>query len=281
VVRVVLASGRTTVDPVESLQGWSLSGENIDTAATSLTLQDGIATAGSKSLRVRYRFTYNPSSLNYVRLDTDLPVFGVPESLLVDFRPDSGGHRIFYYADDDNGERFKYFSSRFLAAGTAFDTLRTVLNPAVPITPGAVFNYPIRLRRIEIQLGSSRVAGAAYEGTILVDNIRAAYASRPTGMDDPAVPGEFALEQNYPNPFNPRTVVRYSVQREQRVKLIVFDVLGREVSVLVDGVRQAGVHSVEWDARGMASGVYFCRMEAGSAGGGRSFAAVRKLVLLR
>jgi hypothetical protein len=285
-VRVVLASGRTVVDLVEGLQGWSLSGENVDTAGTTLTLQDGVATAGTKSLRVRYRFTYSPSVLNYVRLDTDLPVFGVPESLLVDFRPDSGGHRVFYYVDDDNGERFKYFSSRFLSAGPAFDSLRTLLSPAVPITPGAVFNFPIRLRRIEIQLGSSRVAGATYEGTILVDNIRAAYASRPTSVGEDALPGAFALEQNYPNPFNPTTVIAFSVgsggvRTATRVKLVVYDVLGRAVAVLVDGLLQPGVHSVEWNARGMASGVYFCRMEAGVPTSEGGFTAVRKLVLVR
>jgi hypothetical protein len=280
-VSVVVASGRSAVDPVESLQGWSLSRENVDSMGTTLTLQDGIATAGTRSLRIRYRFTYNPSFLNYVRLDTDLPVFGVPDSLLVDFRADSGGHRVYYYVDDDNAERFKYFSSRFLAAGAAFDTLRTVLNPAVPITPGAVFNFPIRLRRIEIQLGSSRVNGASYEGTILVDNIRAAYAVRPTAVEEGGAPGEFALYQNFPNPFNPGTVIQFTLQRESWVRLTVYDILGREVGVLANELLQPGLHSVAWDAREMASGVYFCRMEAGEGRASGSFVSTRKLVLVR
>jgi hypothetical protein len=79
-----------------------------------------------------------------------------------------------------------------------------------------------------------------------------------------AVPDGITLEQNYPNPFNPATVVQFSVYREARVRLAVYDLTGREVAVLVDGVVQPGVHAARWDASGMASGVYFYRLSAGT-----------------
>ena len=102
-----------------------------------------------------------------------------------------------------------------------------------------------------------------------------------TGVADaePSVPGEFALEQNYPNPFNPSTQITFHVPSAARVRLTVFDLLGREVAVLLDEDRPAGIHRATWNASGMASGVYFYRLDAHSANGG--FADVKRMLLLR
>ena len=89
------------------------------------------------------------------------------------------------------------------------------------------------------------------------------------------VPGAFALEQNYPNPFNPVTAIRFTVQSATQVRLAVYDLLGREVAVLVDGVVGAGGHAVSFDASGLASGIYLYRLTAGGD------VLTRKMVLLR
>ncbi len=91
------------------------------------------------------------------------------------------------------------------------------------------------------------------------------------------VPLRFALEQNYPNPFNPTTVIRYDVPLSTRVTMKVYDMLGREVATLVDGELEAGHQSVEWNVpqSGIASGVYFYRMQAGT------FTETKKLMLLK
>ena len=73
---------------------------------------------------------------------------------------------------------------------------------------------------------------------------------------------------NHPNPFNPRTKISYSISQAGPVKVSVYNVRGQRVAVLVDEVKPAGEHSVVWDGkddngRSMASGLYFCRMEAG------------------
>ncbi len=83
------------------------------------------------------------------------------------------------------------------------------------------------------------------------------------------------LGQDYPNPFNPSTTIKYELPMSSEVKLSVFDVLGREVSVLVNERRDAGVHEVTFDASGGSSGVYFYRMIAGS------FTETKKLLLVR
>ncbi len=79
--------------------------------------------------------------------------------------------------------------------------------------------------------------------------------------DGGEVPGAFTLSQNYPSPFNPTTVVRFQLPVVSDVRLAVFDVLGREVSVLVNGRMNAGVHEVKFDRANLASGLYFYRLQ--------------------
>jgi hypothetical protein len=84
---------------------------------------------------------------------------------------------------------------------------------------------------------------------------------------DPAIPLAFFIEQNYPNPFNPSTTIRYGLPAAAEVTVAVFDVLGREVATLVEGRQAAGVHAVGWDASHAASGLYLCRIQAGTSVG--------------
>ena len=74
------------------------------------------------------------------------------------------------------------------------------------------------------------------------------------------VPAEYRLEQNYPNPFNPTTTIRAEFPVQGRVRLSIYDLLGREVAVLLYGEYPAGRHTAVWDAGRMASGAYFSRL---------------------
>ena len=89
------------------------------------------------------------------------------------------------------------------------------------------------------------------------------------------VPTQFALEQNYPNPFNPTTNFEFRIAHVELVTLKIFDVLGREVSTLVNEVRPTGVYTVRWDATSLASGVYFYRLQAGA------FVETKKMVFAK
>ena len=89
------------------------------------------------------------------------------------------------------------------------------------------------------------------------------------------LPERFRLSQNYPNPFNPETEIRYTLGRDERVELTIYNIAGAEVAVLADGPRAAGIHSVRWNAGHLASGVYFCRLQAGGA------SETVKMVLMR
>jgi len=91
----------------------------------------------------------------------------------------------------------------------------------------------------------------------------------------PVVPGSFNLQQNYPNPFNPSTTIKFELPRASQVTLTVYDILGREVSVLVNDREDAGIHEVKFDGANLASGVYFYRLQAGT------YVETRKLLLLK
>lgn len=101
---------------------------------------------------------------------------------------------------------------------------------------------------------------------------------------------EFNLAPNYPNPFNPTTTITYSVPHRSYVFLAVFNILGQKLADLVDGEINAGVHEIRFDARSLASGVYFCRMQAhpvdaaigrDSGSGAGDFVQTRKLLLMK
>jgi hypothetical protein len=90
-----------------------------------------------------------------------------------------------------------------------------------------------------------------------------------------APPDRLTLAQNFPNPFNPTTTLRFALPEAGHVRLHIYDVRGRGVARILDETRVRGWHSVEWDARGRSSGIYFARLETEAA------TITRKLVLLR
>jgi hypothetical protein len=90
-----------------------------------------------------------------------------------------------------------------------------------------------------------------------------------TGTDTPPLAARAALRQNYPNPFNPATVVAFDLAARGRVRVEIYDVLGRRVATLTDRVFDAGRHRMSWDGRDsrgrdVASGVYICRLDTGA-----------------
>jgi hypothetical protein len=86
-----------------------------------------------------------------------------------------------------------------------------------------------------------------------------------TSVGEPgAHPVTFSLRQNYPNPFNPSTRIVFTLSGRESIKLEIFDILGRKIATLVDGIREAGEHAVNFDASGLQSGVYFYQITAGT-----------------
>jgi hypothetical protein len=98
--------------------------------------------------------------------------------------------------------------------------------------------------------------------------------------DENSVPFDFALHPNYPNPFNPATVINYQLPATSRVSLKVYNLLGQEITTIVDGEQISGYHQEQWNGSGFASGAYVYRLIR-SAPGGISASASRVMILTR
>ena len=97
------------------------------------------------------------------------------------------------------------------------------------------------------------------------------------GIDDPQnqFPDRYALSQNYPNPFNASTAFEYQLPRNSQVKFVIYDVLGKQVAILRDGLQTAGHHQVIWRADDLASGIYLYRLQA------EDFIETRRMVIVK
>ncbi|MFQ5606089.1 MAG: T9SS type A sorting domain-containing protein [bacterium] len=109
----------------------------------------------------------------------------------------------------------------------------------------------------------------------LVDDLQFEGVVTSIGQEDGQIPDAFTLQQNYPNPFNPSTTFAFTIPKDGKVKLTVFDLLGREVARVVDERLPAGSHSVQWQASNFPSGAYYYKLTAGE------FTNARKLILLK
>jgi hypothetical protein len=125
-------------------------------------------------------------------------------------------------------------------------------------------NYNYRLRLVDLS-GNAIYSNAI---TVTVSGVLGVGDKRP-------LPTEFALQQNYPNPFNPTTVISYQLPVGSYVTLKVYNMLGQEVAMLINGMQEAGYKSVELDASNMPSGLYIYRLTAGT------YTSVRKMLMIK
>lgn len=100
------------------------------------------------------------------------------------------------------------------------------------------------------------------------------------GGEKTHLPLAFSLGQNYPNPFNPTTTISFALPKAEKVELKIYNILGQEVTTLLDEDKPAGVHQVVWDGtdkdgRFVSSGLYFYKLEAAS------FREVKRMVFLK
>jgi hypothetical protein len=147
---------------------------------------------------------------------------------------------------------------------------------------GSTDNFP-DLGRV---LAKCDIAEIAVYDTVLSDSDRISierylgnkYGMTMTGVvasQSKDITQRFRLQQNYPNPFNPTTTITYELPRTSHVSLTVYDMLGREVSVLVNEKKEAGVHEVEFNGSALASGVYLYRLTTGA------FTQTRKMIVVK
>lgn len=132
----------------------------------------------------------------------------------------------------------------------------------LPVLTGTVVNPSERLKSGHIMVSYERTE----QINISIDDVVTTYTSILTGMDEPGIieSGSFALLQNYPNPFNPETTLHYTLADPGIAKLIIYDVLGNQITELTSGYHEAGNHQINFstDVYGLTSGIYFARLSA-------------------
>ncbi len=177
---------------------------------------------------------------------------------------------------DSSGFRKLFLVSNTLLASISKDFYQTVCRLDLSDTTWERFDDGLQLPRtayINDFAASSEYIFLATDGAVwrrpLTDLATAVRVRRVS------LPGHFSLLQNYPNPFNPSTTIRYALPHRSHVTLTVFNTLGQQVATLVNDEVEAGHHEVTFDASGLASGVYFYRLQAGS------FVETKKLLFVR
>ena len=93
--------------------------------------------------------------------------------------------------------------------------------------------------------------------------------------EDEAIPENFSLFQNFPNPFNPRTKIKFSIIKNEFIKINIFNISGKQIAKLVDGKLSPGIYSVDFNGENLPSGTYFYKLEAGD------FSEVKRMVLVK
>jgi hypothetical protein len=182
-------------------------------------------------------------------------------------------------------------TTNLFKAGYVQDTSATVLGDYYAGWNGTAWSEPVNTRineniSVDNSFGRIRAGYKLGGGDDCIAiwcqvNGSAVWASRlcqttiGIGNNNNEIPRDYSLAQNYPNPFNPITLVKYSIPKTGTVKLVVYDVLGKEVKTLVDGVETAGNYSVILDATSIPSGVYFYKLTSGS------FVDSKKMVLIK
>ncbi|WP_020402514.1 phosphodiester glycosidase family protein [Gracilimonas tropica] len=266
-VDIEIGVGEEVINSFEDAGTWTLSGKNVDLQNSAISTTDSEQTDGDHSLKIDYSFVYEntPDVWLYLNLNEGIPLFGVPDSLILDAKTDGKKHLIEIGLADNDDEGFHIRVKKW-AENTSFDIYPALTEDILSNGAYSSFYYPITITQIGIRLASDQETGKEYTGTIYLDNLRITYPARSgdavSNEEVREIPQKVALEQNYPNPFNPVTQISFSVPKTTDVELTVYDVLGREVTALLDKKVQAGNHSVSFDATGLSTGMYFYQLRA-------------------
>jgi hypothetical protein len=284
-ITVQIAKGTILLNDLESLSGWSFTTENVDSINTTLSISNSDFSQGIGSFKIDYRFTYDPSKNNWVYLNRDFPIYGIPDTILIDAKTDGQQHHISYLVTDENEELFRINTNKYATVTAFFDPIKAYTLNAGALVAGSSLFFPMKIEQIGIKLGSTRQAGQVYSGTIFLDNFRLLYPSGVTSVDDEQIIlSEFGLYNNYPNPFNPITKIKFNLPLlgqdgilSYKTELKIYDILGNEVTTLINEQKSPGIYEVEFDSAKykLSSGVYFYQLKAGE------FTSTKKFVLMK
>jgi hypothetical protein len=191
---------------------------------------------------------------------------------------DANGGAIMSWSCDRTSDAADYPSYLYDIYTQRIDTLGNILWTANGAPVCTATNSQSSPKIVPIDGGGAIVTWADLRGGANLDIYAQRLNANGTITDvrtSASIPDKFELKQNYPNPFNPSTTINYQLPTQSHVTLKVFDMIGREVAILVNGMQDAGNNSVRFDASNLPSGIYFYKIKAGN------FIGTKKLLLLR
>lgn len=265
-VEVVVGKGEKFVESFEEMK-FFLTVDNIDSAKIFLT--DTNFVSPSKSLGVEYKFKHIFGKNHWIYINSDIPIFGVPDSIYLYVYGDGGLYRVYYFVSDDNDEIF-VFSGGLINWNGEWRRVGTSTKYPIQTMTGSYFSYPIKIVKIALFMAGSYTDGAEYSGKFLIDDLSVTYPVKVTFVKNQLFDRdfEFKLFQNFPNPFNSMTKLKFSIPNSvafsHQVEIRIYDVLGREVKKIYFGKLNPGVYETTIDTSELSSGVYFCVLSGGN-----------------
>jgi len=249
---------------------YSGSGEQVvysGNAKGSPIIVTGLTTNGTYWFRV---FEYNGSgtSTNYLTsTDAGNPNQGTNPVTLASLNSNITGRNVkinWTTAEELNNSGFEIERAEVGTKNTDYNKVTFVAGNGTKNTPT---NYSYEDKNLNTGKYKYRLKQIDFNGNFEYFNLN--------GEIEIGVPKKYDLSQNYPNPFNPTTKINFDLPQDSKVELRIYDMLGREVTTLVNEVRTAGYYTVELNASQFTSGTYFYRLNAGD------FSMVKKLVILK
>ncbi len=264
-ITVEVGTGVIVIDDFETLDGWVLSGENISLLNSSLSITDSLSSTGSHSLRVDYEYTFDENPTLWIHLRKDFTIFGVPDSIVVDvISSDNKKHLMDAVISDNDDELFNIRVKKFVNT-EGFEAFPAFIDDKQPLDVQSNFFFPIRGKGISIKIDAVKEKGVLHKGSFFLDNLRLVFPDGNIVSNElvrgDGIPTALELNQNYPNPFNPSTNISFNLPMSSKVELKVYDLLGREVRVLVNEKLSSGGYQYTFDASSLSSGVYFYQLK--------------------
>ncbi|MBN2570832.1 MAG: T9SS type A sorting domain-containing protein [Ignavibacteriales bacterium] len=235
-----------------------------------LSIVDTNYTTPNNSLLIDYHFQYQAINSHKITFTCDYWLYGEPDTLNLDIYNNSQPHAFEFHLNDADDQAYKINAFQ-IPATDGWYTLKKSLNNF-----GSTFNYPCKLTKIILYLvQNGAIVGNIYSGSILLDNLGICNDVLSLIDHKNEQVNEFQLFQNYPNPFNPTTMIKYSIAIEGLVELKIYNILGEEITTLINENKNAGNYSIEFNGQDLSSGVYFYRIKSGK------FTEIKKMILMK
>ncbi len=251
--------------------GWTTSG--------AYWLYDAVSGYGSGTGSAKFDFWYATSGTNEYLTSITFDPSPVGDSIKFDLAHalySTSIDSLIVEASTDGGATYIAVARMYAGSNYTATLCMSSTSSTSQFTPTA---SQWKSRAFAMPTGTNKVhfyAKSAYGNNLFIDNLcQSSFITGITPLQLSQVPERYSLSQNYPNPFNPVTQIKYAIPEKGFVTMKVFDVLGREVSKLVNNVQSAGNYIVDFDGTNLASGIYFYKLEI------NGFGEVKRMMLIK